>query len=195
MSKPGWSGKRPDNEAAAETRICDVALGCFHRLGIEKTTMSDIAKGCGITRPTLYKYFKNKTDVLFTAIDKEAFRFAESVVAHARQFNTIEARITETILYVVDQFPNTPNLALVLGDEMGEALRARAFSDESTVIFSQMTAEPLIEICPELAQSGVEVTEIMSRFAISVILFPGRFVGDSDALRRLIRERILPGLI
>ena len=194
MSKPGWSGKRPDNEADAETRICQAAFQCFQRLGVDKTTMSDIAKAAGITRPTLYKYFKNKTDVLFTAIDREAYGFAESVVAHARQFQTIEERIIETILYVVAEFPKTPNLSLVLGDEMGEALRARAFSDEATVIFSQMTAEPLIEIRPDLAEQGVEITEIMSRFAISMILFPGRFATDPNGLRQLITKRLLPGL-
>jgi len=195
MSKPGWSGNRPESGADAETRICQAAFESFQRLGVDKTTMSDIAKAAGITRPTLYKYFKNKTELLFTAVDREAFAFAEAVVSHARQFQTIEERIIETIVYVVDQFPKTPNLSLVLGDEMGEALRARAFSDEATVIFSQMTAEPLIEIRPDLKDQGVEISEIMSRFAISMILFPGRFAADHDGLRQLITKRLLPGLI
>ena len=78
---------------------------------------------------------------------------------------------------------------------MGEVLRARAFSDEATLVFSQMTAEPLIEIRPELAEQGVEITEIMSRFSISMILFPGRYSTDLDGLRQLITKRILPGLI
>ena len=60
MSKPGWSGNRPETEAEAETRICQAAFESFQRLGVDKTTMSDIAKAAGITRPTLYKYFKNK---------------------------------------------------------------------------------------------------------------------------------------
>ena len=78
---------------------------------------------------------------------------------------------------------------------MGEVLRARAFSDEATLVFSQMTAEPLIEIRPDLAEQGVEITEIMSRFSISMILFPGRYSTDLDGLRQLITKRILPGLI
>ena len=195
MSKPVWSGKRPANDNDAEDRICMAAFDCFNRLSIERTTMSDIARTAGITRPTLYKYFKNKTDVVFTAVDREAYRFAESVVAHAKQFPTIEERIIETIVYVVAEFPKAPNLSLVLQDGMGETLRARAFSDEATLVFSEMTAEPLIEIRPELEKEGVEITEIMSRFAISMILFPGQYSTDLDGLRRLIVKRILPGLI
>jgi len=58
-----------------------------------------------------------------------------------------------------------------------------------------MTAAPLIEICPYLAEQGVEISEVMSRFAISLILFPGKYVNDDDGLRRMIKSRILPGLI
>ncbi len=195
MSKPFWSGNRPENDNDAENRICQAAFACFHRVGVERTTMSDVAREAGITRPTLYKYFRNKTDVLFTAIDREAYGFAEAVVAHARQFETLEERIVETIVYVVAEFPKSPNLSLALGDELGEELRARAFSDEATVVFSQMTAEPLIELRPELAEEGVEITELMSRFAISMVLFPGRYSTDLEGLRRLITKRILPGLI
>ena len=195
MSRAVWSGNRPENEHEAESRICQAAFACFKRLGVERTTMSDVAREAGITRPTLYKYFRNKSDVLFTAIDREAFGFAQAVVTHARQFATLEERIVETILYVVSEFPKSPNLSLVLGDELGQSLRARAFSDEATMVFSEMTAEPLIELCPELAEEGVEITEVMSRFAISMVLFPGRYATDLEGLRKLIKKRVLPGLL
>lgn len=190
-----WSGNRPDNTADARDRICQAALACFLRLGIQRTTMTDIAREAGITRPTLYKHFKNKADVLFTSIDNEALQFALAVVAHARTFDALEERIVETIVYVVSEFPKSPTLSLVLRDEMGEQLRARAFSSEATLVFSQLTAEPLIELQPSLAKQGIEITEIMSRFAISMILFPGRYAGDREGLRQLIARRVLPGLL
>ena len=190
-----WSGNRPDNTADARDRICQAALECFLRLGIQRTTMTDIAREAGITRPTLYKHFKNKADVLFTSIDNEALQFALAVVAHARTFDALEERIVETIVYVVSEFPKSPTLSLVLRDEMGEQLRARAFSSEATLVFSQLTAEPLIELQPSLAKQGIEITEIMSRFAISMILFPGRYAGDREGLRQLIARRVLPGLL
>lgn len=190
-----WSGNRPDNTADARDRICQAAFTCFLRLGIQRTSMTDIAREAGITRPTLYKHFKNKADVLFSAVDGEALQFALDVVAHARTFDTLEERIVETIVYVVSEFPKSPHLALVLRDEMGEQLRARAFSSEATLVFSQLTAAPLIELQPDLAEQGVEITEIMSRFAISMILFPGRYAEDRDGLRQLIVRRVLPGLL
>ena len=195
MSKLFWSGDRPKSEIEAKSRVCSAALACVKRQGIEKTTMSDIAKEAGIARPTLYKYFKNIEEVLSTAIDIEAYSFAESVVKHAKKFATIEERIVETIIYVVEELPKDPNLSIIINDDRAKTLRDRAFSDEATLVFSEMTAVPLIEIRPELMDQGVEISEIMSRFAISMILFPGKYANDSEGLRALINRRILPGLI
>jgi len=170
-------------------------LDCIQRSGFDKTTMSDIAKEAGIARPTLYKHYKNKQSILFTGIDTVALSFAESVVDHARTFATVEDRIVETIVYVVRMLPRHPYLSLVLDNECSSAMRDRAFSHEATEIFSAMTAAPLIEVRPDLADQGIEISEVMARFAISLILFPGKYASDGDGLRQLIRLRILPGLI
>jgi AcrR family transcriptional regulator len=195
VSKLFWSGDRPKSELEAKSRVCTAALACLKRQGIEKTTMSDIAKQAGIARPTLYKYFKNIEEVLSTAIDIEAYNFAESVVKHAQKFATIEERIVETIIYVVEELPKDPSLSIIINDDRAKTLRDRAFSDEATLVFSEMTAVPLIEIRPDLRDQGVDISEIMSRFAISMILFPGKYANDYDGLRGLINRRIVPGLI
>lgn len=195
MSSSLWSGHRPKSDEEAKGRLCEAALECLLRHGYEKTSMSDIAKEAGIARPTLYKHFKSKTEILFTAIDLQAYAFAESVAAHARQFNTIEDRIIETILYVVTEMPKHRYLSLVLKSEFNEVLRARAFSDEATQIFSKITSAPLVEIRPDLKVQEIEISEMMSRFAISLIQFPGRYSHERDELSRLIKRRILPGLL
>lgn len=194
MSKSLWSANRPKNDIEAKQRLCDAALECIKRNGFEKATMSDIAKEAGVARPTLYKHFKSKTEIFFAAIDSIAFMFTESVVDHAKQFPTFDERVIETIIFVVTELPQHRHLSLVFNNECAPVLRNRAFFDEATLIFSEMTSAPLIEIRPELKGQGIEISEIMSRFAISVILFPGKFSSDLDALRALIRTRILPGL-
>lgn len=156
--------------------------------------MSDIAREAGIARPTLYKHFKNKQEILFTGIDGVALNFADSVVRHAQRYDTLDDRIVETIVYVVQKLPEHPYLSLVLDNECSLALRDRAFSHDATRVFSEMTAAPLIEVRPDLADQGIEISEIMARFAISMILFPGKYASDQDGLRNLIKSRVLPGL-
>ena len=195
MSKSLWSGNRPKNDTEAKSRVCRAALECLERLGFEKTTMTDIAQEAGISRPTLYKYFRNKDEVFLTAIDIEAHIFARAVVKHARKFGTIEERIVEIIIYVVEELSKDHYLSYALNHELAGTLRNRAFSDQATLVFSEMAALPLIEIRPELADQGIEISEIMARFAMSIIFFPGRYSDDYEDLRRLIKLRILPGLI
>ncbi len=195
MSKSLWSGNRPRNDAEAKLRLCEAALECIRRSGLEKATMSDIAKEAGVARPTLYKHFKSKIEIFFSAIDIVALSFAESVADHAREFATIEERIIESIVFVVAELPQHRHLSLVLDNDCAEALRTRAFSDDATLVFSKITAAPLIEIRPDLEEQGVEISEVMSRFAISLIQFPGRFSTDHKGLRKLIERRVLPGLV
>lgn len=194
VSKSVWSGHPPSNTTDAAGRLCTAALECFKRHGYEKTTMADIATYAGISRPTLYKYFKSKQDILFAGIDREALTFAMSVADHARQFTTLEERVIETIVIVVNEMPQHPYLSLIFDQDMSGALRERAFSDEATEVFAQITSRPLVEACPALADDEIEISEVMSRFALSMILFPGRYANDPEGLRQLIRKRILPGL-
>ncbi len=105
MSNSLWSGNRPKTDDEARVRLCEAALECVRRIGFEKTTMSDIAKETGAARPTLYKHFKSKTDVLFAAIDSCTLAFAGEVVRHASRFATYEERVVEMILYVVTELP------------------------------------------------------------------------------------------
>ncbi len=195
MSKSLWSGNRPKSDAEAKRRLCEAALESIKRSGLGKATMSDIAREAGVARPTLYKYFKSKIEIFLAAIDTVAFTFAESIVDHAKEFATVEERIIEAIIFAVTELPQHRYLSLVLNNECAEALRTRAFSDDATLVFSQMVAAPLIEIRPDLEEGGIEIAEVMSRFAISIIQFPGSYSTDHEGLRQLIKKRILPGLI
>ena len=114
---------------------------------------------------------------------------------HAQTFKTLEERIIETIVYVVQELPKHPYLSLIIQDDVAKEFRDRAFSDEATEIFSQMTSGPLVELEPKLENNSIEISEIMSRFAISLILFPGKYSQDTQGLRSLIKRRVLPGLL
>lgn len=49
--------------------ILDAALHCFLNFGYSKTSMDDVAKKAGISRPLIYLKFKNKEDLLLGLFD------------------------------------------------------------------------------------------------------------------------------
>ena len=50
-------------ENAKRDAILDAAAALFRRYGYRRTSMEDIAKELGVSRPSLYSYFKNKDEV------------------------------------------------------------------------------------------------------------------------------------
>ncbi len=69
------------NEAKLRTRqrIVRVASELFVHHGYRKTSMSDIAKGAGVAKGTLYLHFANKHDLVVTAIVYEKRVIVERV--------------------------------------------------------------------------------------------------------------------
>jgi AcrR family transcriptional regulator len=59
--------------AMAKTRdkLIDVARLLFARIGVENTTMNDIAVASKKGRRTLYTYFKSKTDIYHAVVESE----------------------------------------------------------------------------------------------------------------------------
>jgi AcrR family transcriptional regulator len=53
-------------------RIHDVASDLFERNGITATSMDDVARELGVSRPTLYYYYSNKEELLLEVVARQA---------------------------------------------------------------------------------------------------------------------------
>lgn len=49
---------------ATRRRIVEAALACIKQYGFHKTTVNDITRKSDVTKPTFYRYFKNKEDLV-----------------------------------------------------------------------------------------------------------------------------------
>jgi AcrR family transcriptional regulator len=67
-------------DAARRRTILDAALECFLQFGYSKTSLDDIAKRANLSRPLLYRKYKNK-EAIFGAVYDDVFetRFAQAV--------------------------------------------------------------------------------------------------------------------
>lgn len=85
MAKESVIG-RPSKAKETRRTILDGAADMFSKRGYRATSMNEIAGGVGLSKPTLYHYFRNKEeilvrlyeDVMLDAVDN-ATRVAESV--------------------------------------------------------------------------------------------------------------------
>jgi len=61
-----------DRDGARRRAILDAALACFLQFGFAKTSLDDIAKRANLSRPLLYRKYKNKEDI-FGAVYDDVF--------------------------------------------------------------------------------------------------------------------------
>lgn len=95
--------KSEEHNAERRRVILKAAEWCFLNFGYAKTTFDDIAKRAGISRPLIYRKFKNKEE-LFAGVFEDGFqeRFPRAQAAMAakgtkreRLFRTMEALLLE----------------------------------------------------------------------------------------------------
>ncbi|NMA22982.1 MAG: TetR/AcrR family transcriptional regulator [Spirochaetales bacterium] len=74
--------KKIDHEARKE-RILQTALRVFGREGYRDSNLSLIASECGISRPTIYQYFRDKEEIYYYAVKLVTGRMFNKYAAFA----------------------------------------------------------------------------------------------------------------
>jgi AcrR family transcriptional regulator len=122
-------------------RIADAAYDSFWRAGFKRTSLDGIAARAGVTKRTLYAYFRSKDDLLAAVLSQHA----ESLLGRLRQ---IEGRMPAGRDGMIESFfaqiawwaRNTPRwsgsgitrLAVELGDLPGHPARSLARRSKKT---------------------------------------------------------------
>ncbi|GHV88589.1 fatty acid metabolism regulator protein [Spirochaetia bacterium] len=99
--------------------ILEKALDVFVDEGFEDVTIQKIADRCGITRTTLYIYFKNKKD-LFNFSIKQFMGKVERIILDVRKnrdINIVE-KISRVLSYIIDLLEENRRLLLITLDYM-----------------------------------------------------------------------------
>ncbi|MDR2692092.1 MAG: TetR/AcrR family transcriptional regulator [Dysgonamonadaceae bacterium] len=85
------------SEAVVKTRerLIDVARQLFARIGVDNTTMNDIAKASAKGRRTLYTYFKSKTEIYNAVVQSELKILYDSLEAVAKKKLPADEKMVE----------------------------------------------------------------------------------------------------
>lgn len=124
-----WHGQGPANPADARRRLLDAASACFARLGVQRTTVEDIASEAGVHRSTVYEYFANRDAVLVEVFEREAEAVIAAVAHHLGAAPFPQALVT-AITLGVELTRRSPNLEFLLGTvRQGRAARTSLTMD------------------------------------------------------------------
>ncbi len=82
-----------DPAAATRERILDASIEAVTLYGLAKLSMSDVATRSQVSRPTLYKYFGSKDELIEAAVAREAAELVSRVLAAAEEHREAHAAL------------------------------------------------------------------------------------------------------
>src|SRR5690242_18747842 len=97
--------------AAAET--------CFARFGVARTTMEDIAQVMNVSRTKLYRVFPDRQSVIMAVVAAHARSFGMRASRYIARQATVDRKIVDGLLYVVDQGRIDPYVRLLIDPGSG----------------------------------------------------------------------------
>lgn len=197
MGHHGWQGNPPGTEDEARRRIVDAATACIDRVGLAKTSLSDVAAEAGVTRQTVYRYFPNLADILSAVALARVEEFAGRMERHLASFDSAAEVAVESVVFGVRTVPNEPYLGLLL-----QAGEADVFTVAVTSPMSFALGARILRNVPvDWPAAGVTtdedlqgLAEILMRLFISFLQYPSTPALTDDQLRSLVRRWIAPAL-
>lgn len=179
------AGERADVGMARE-RLLDAARFCYERLGLVSTSMADIAAQAKVTRPTVYRYFKGRQEVMHEVLQRELSRFWWRLERELDGIDHFGDYAVEALLYLLRSAENESSTRLLFATTtlpyLQELLLAEASAPGSS--HHPLYTHALRPGSRPPAELPIAV-EWFNRLALSYLARPG-CAADEAQLRELL---------
>ena len=184
--------------ASTEAQIVDAACACFERFGVRKTTIDDVAREAGVSRATMYRYFRNKEDLLEHISMVEAERVNTELRGQLKKNLGVAETLTECLFLATRIAHRNPHIRAIAE----HAATASQSADPHSRAHHANRAlwGSLLQSAAERGElaSDISIDEITSWLVLSqaLLLIKVESVESTDAqLRTFIRRFIVPPIL
>lgn len=189
-----------DDTEVARGQILKAAESMFQRYGLAKTTMDDIAKEAGVSRPTVYRYFGDRDTLITALIEVRSRRLFDKARAFLRARETFAEQIVDGLIFLVDRGRQDPIIRLIVSPEHMDMATALVGSTGLATRLTQEMWAPLLEEARERGEirDGLTDAEICQWIALVQLILIGRmdFSSEGDPEhRRMLTNFLLPGIV
>jgi AcrR family transcriptional regulator len=175
-------------------RILDAAIEVLAASGFDGASLSEVAARAGVSRPTVYRHFGSREQLVSAALLRLSEEIVQRVWAAAGQATTAAELVVEATIRARYEFRTQPALAPIAFPESGSFGLARASLSTDAVSLATRFLAPLLDHQPELADEMDEIAETVIRFLLSLVWFDGDAGMDDDRLRGYLHRRMVPAL-
>lgn len=200
MTKLRWGADAPNDTSAARERLIDAAEACFHRYGVMKTTVEDVAATAKVSRATVYRYFDGRDAIILGVLLREAGRFLGRLSDKLAAQPDLETAVVTGVIFTVKSVRADENLALLFAPEA--AGMTGSVAGASAALFD-VTAEflkPLFHAAQESGQlrPGVDLDDAAEwtlRTILSLLTVAGPRPRSAAEQYRYLQTFLVPALV
>ncbi|OUS24199.1 hypothetical protein A9Q99_24985 [Gammaproteobacteria bacterium 45_16_T64] len=183
----------------AADRAMEAAVVCFCSNGINNSSMEDIALEAGMARSTLYRYFKDKDELIIAVMEREAWAMAKELSTKITVKKSFAEFIIEGMLLALIYVPEHPVLGKMFApDSLATSSRIVLMKNHLsqvgiTVIGPAIKAAKLAKLIP--AELTAELLmDWLIRVLFSLLTMPSDITETNDQKRKLLEAMLLPAL-
>ncbi|WP_067825055.1 TetR/AcrR family transcriptional regulator [Actinomadura kijaniata] len=192
---------RVDDADETRARILDAAYEQFCRMGIQRSTMEDVARRAGVSRITVYRRFATKDTLVEQVVRREFRRYFDRFLVEIRQAETAADRVVLGFVSSLRAIRGNPLIGGLIATEP-DLLVASMVNDGGRTLATvrQFVAGQLRREQRAGHVSGDldidHVAEMMVRVSGSFLAIPSHLVDldDDGQLTALARRFLVPML-
>ena len=195
MTATGGGAEAAVSDAEREATL-DAAAACYLRLGVARTTATDIAREAGFSRATLYRRFGSHEAIFLAVLTRESEAMAAEAREHLAAFDDPGEQVIEGMVFSIGQIRSRPVHAAVFGSDSAAWAAGQAFPVEALRLIGDAGVRPLLE--PALAAGTLsedDVSDLVDwilRVLISFAAVPGDGGRGPVEIRRQLTSWFLP---
>lgn len=184
--------------APPRDRLLEAAYRCVARRGLARTTIDDVAREAGMSRPTVYRYFPGGREALLREVVAwEAGRFIGDLTRAVAPHPDLASSLEELVMVAADRMAGHEVLQKVLQTEPERLLPLLVLQTDRLIGL----VKPFLLLAMQRAplRPGLDAdaaADHLARMVLSVIASPGRWnLKDRDEVAVLVRDWLLAALM
>jgi AcrR family transcriptional regulator len=188
------------NADEARQQILGAAEQVILRYGVAKTTMDDIGKEAGVSRPTVYRYFGDRDALLSALIERRS----RMLFARARAFiaghQTFAEQLVEGLIYLVDHGRRDPIVRILVSPEHMELATTLVGGSGLAAELTQEMWQPILAAAAERGEirADLDIAQVAEWLALVEFILVGRLdfeKPDDPGHRALLQTFVLPAFL
>lgn len=199
MAKLRWGANAPDDTDAARDILIEAAAQTFAKIGVNKTTIEDVASAANVSRATVYRYFKDRDDLVLGVMLRQTEAHLRQILPKLTKAATPGLALTEFIVLTARRAKVDPHIEMLFSTNLvGFSTRV---AGASGALFEMITEyiRPFIEEAQTNGElrDGITVEgagEWTLRTTLSMMSVDGPQARTETGLRELLQTYFVPAL-